>query len=525
MKYLDYPELESLSRALTFESAECKVFTRIEAYSCKAVKKERQLFKALESQYINAASMSPPDYLDETLASPFGRLDHSSARKTLFLLIATLNGAFPDHDFTDVNPSDFRRETNSDSVLNSLGTTLLSLRSHSNAPRSFSSFPSSYDEKEAKGSHRSGPSSMAFSPATSPPTAGSINHPQLAAVLDDIMSIPDCEVFSFHPDAESDPHACAEPEEEGDDLNEDRYADDDDDDGAWSDGHGGLDTAMSTPRQQDDDDGIDAPMFDEDLMGTGFTPASSQFTSSQPTTPQTPSAASARARAGDLLSLRRKLAAKPVATSSVPSTSLSSNDSFSEDDDDDGGGLNGLLWATYAFFYNRKLKRILFVSVWSRRNGVNASYSFSPPSYPSMAYSQPIIGTFSLDDGDLDSPAPSPAKRAIAKSAAKSRRRRSMSSSPAPSALSPFPHATSSPIGRGRGGSSNLTSSRLVQPIRSMTINDALTQPPTSSSAPATSSSSKRTVDVGSAEAPRDQARKQRKVTSDAKSSGNPLAA
>lgn len=190
MKYLDYPELESLSRALTFESAECKVFTRIESYSCKAVKKERQLFKHLETQYTTG------DQLDESLESPFGRLDHASARKTLFLLIATLNGAFPDHDFTDVNPADFKRETNSDSVLSSLGTTLLSLRSNSNAPRSFSSFPSSYDAKELGAA----PSSMAFSPTNN--ATSSINHPQLASVLDDIMCIADCEVYSFHPDAE-----------------------------------------------------------------------------------------------------------------------------------------------------------------------------------------------------------------------------------------------------------------------------------------------------------------------------------
>ena len=105
MKFLEYPELEVLSRALTFEMGECKVFTRIEAYSCKAVNKEKRLFKSLESSYLLSASSSPPAYLDETLASPFGRLDQPSARKTLFLLIATLNGAFPDHDFSEVNPS------------------------------------------------------------------------------------------------------------------------------------------------------------------------------------------------------------------------------------------------------------------------------------------------------------------------------------------------------------------------------------------------------------------------------------
>lgn len=517
MKYLDYPELESLSRALTFESAECKVFTRIEAYSCKTVKRERQLYKALESQYANTASISPPDYLDQILASPFGRLDHSSSRKTLFLFIATLNGAFPDHDFSNVNPSDFKRETSSDSVLSSLGTTLLSLRSNSNAPRSFSSFPSSYDEKDAKNSSSTS-SSMAFSPNGS--VTSSINHPQLASVLDDIMCIADCEVYSFHPDAESDPHACAEPEEEGDELNENRYADDDEDE-MWNNSEG-RSTTMSTPRQHDDS--LDVPLFDEDLIGTGFTPASSQLSFSQPLTPRTPT--STRMRAGDFFSIRNRAVPKPQ----IAATSLGSNSSFSEEDDDIDGGLHGLLWATYTFFYNRKLKRILFVSVWSRRSAIGASYSFSPPSYPTMVYNNPLLHSISLDDNDgveKRTTATSPAKRAIAKSTAKSRRR-SLSSSPAPSSLSPFPHALPQGGNRLSSGGGGLNSP-LVHPIQSLSISKALKQSKSSSSAPdavirSSASSTKRTVEGHSEPSIQSESRKHRKVT-ETKGPGKPLAA
>lgn len=498
MKYLDYPELESLSRALSFESAECKVFTRIEAYSCKAVKKERQLFKALENQYAQAASTSPPSYLDESLASPFGRLDTPAARKTMFLLIATLNGAFPDHDFTDVNSADFKRENNSDSVLSSLGTTLLSLRSNSNVPRSFSSFPGSYEEATIKG------------PLASSPTGNTnINHPQLASVLDDIMCISDCEVYSFHPDAESDPHACADLEEEGEMFDDDRYADDEDE--VWSDGEGITNTSLSTPRQQHEQ--LDTPLFDEDIIGTGFTPASSQFSSSQPPTPRTPSI-STRARAGDFFTAVSKRSTKPSYLSSSHESGGSSS-SYSEEDDDVDGGLHGLLWATYAFFYNRKLKRILFVSVWSRRNASSMSYGFSPPTYPTVSYNQPILHHFTLDDNDEISSGPSPAKRAIAKSTAKSRRR-SLSGSPAPSALSPFPHAAtvaSSPIKR--GGSKLANSSPLVQPIQSMSIADTLKSKQQinsdSSSSGRMTGVAKRTVETN-AEPSKEQARKQRKV-------------
>ncbi|KDN42498.1 Maf1 regulator, partial [Tilletiaria anomala UBC 951] len=146
MKYLDYPELELLSRALTFESAECRVFTRLEAYSCKAVSKERKLMKELEDasnhEHHGPVSTSLEDPRTQftgafaPLDSPFGRLNDPQARKKLFLLITALNAAFPDHDFSLINPADFRREENPAAVLNSLSTTLLNLRGGSGTPRS-----------------------------------------------------------------------------------------------------------------------------------------------------------------------------------------------------------------------------------------------------------------------------------------------------------------------------------------------------------------------------------------------------
>ena len=510
MKYLDYPELESLSRALTFESAECKVFTRLEAYSCKAVKRERQLFKSLESQYLHSASLSPPKHLDETLASPFGRLDQAQARKTLFLLIATLNGAFPDHDFSGVDPADFKREFNPDFVLNSLGTTLLSLRSNSNAPRSFSSFPSSYDEEDRKGIQ---PSSRGRNHGYGSTTSAGINHPQLGAVLDDIMCISDCEVYTFHPDTDSDPHASAEPDEEGIEINDERYADDEslsDDEERYGEGQ---DTQMSTPKRRssnssfNEDTGMDdAPMFDEDLMGFGFTPVQSRI-SSAVTTPRTPS--STRPRASDFFSYKKasqpstlsnrdgtnpgsfvqtlsnRITSHGGSSGTYPtSSSYYSEEDADEDLDDDGQGPSGLLWATYAFFYNRKLKRILFVSVWSRRsNFAPNSYSFSPPSYPTMPrFAESSVPPLSIDQAitspnlqrvssmakslpasiihktgkgmvntaSASSTVTSPAKRAIArtnggssklqKTIAGTKRRRDLSASPAPSLRSPFPH-------------------------------------------------------------------------------------
>lgn len=458
MKYLEYPELELLSRALTFESAECKVFTRMEAYSCKTVSKEKRLFKSLESSYLRSASTSPPDYLEEALASPFGRLDQPSARKTLFLLIATLNVAFPDHDFSEVNPADFRKELSPAMVLNSLSTTLLSLKTSSNAPRSYSSFPGSFEEPSfALGSSGGSPGS-AGATASLPPL---ITHPALSHILDDIMEVSDCEVYTFHPDMDSDPHASAEPEEEGDLADNDQYEDEEywDDDGM----RGREDTPRARTLHDDDDEEMaDAPMFDEDVYGEGLGGGKGA--------PQTiatigPDGNMILSRTG--FDSRRR--------PSMESSSLTSYDSSFNDEEDDLDGTGaGLLWSTFAFFYNRKMKRILFVSVWSRKNA-----RFGMP-VSSWAYAQPppvlsaSLGS-PLSQGCMTSPpaqgrqraasnaskkqatvaptaaaAPTLAKRAIARtdSTASLQRTgrpghiRTNSGSPAPSSLSPFPHAS-----------------------------------------------------------------------------------
>lgn len=465
MKYLDYPELESLSRALTFESAECKVFTRLEAYSCKAVNKEKRLFKALESAYQHTASTSPPDYLEETLASPFGRLDQPSARKTLFLLISLLNGAFPDHDFSQVNPSDFRKESSPAVVLHSLSTTLQSLRSNSGASRSYSTFTGSFNEKPAPHPASASPSS----PTTRRNNLfGRETHAGLASLFDDIMDIRDCEVYTFHPDMDSDPHACPEPEEEG--------FDNENPPGYWSDGD---DEEMQTvnvvtPRRGSLAD-IDTPMFDEDLDG-GFTksgtsephgPYDSSGAYATSEGPQTPRS-SASQRAGDFTSANRGQASRASGKSSqvqsgsmssaFASSSISSASSFDMDDDDGLEGIGGLLWSTFAFFYNRRLKRVLFVSVWSRMNNATLGGGMGWTS-PLTRYEPalPLPPALQLPGAVSNAPTrrnaggtadpvqpkhPSPAKLALTRG--RKGRGRVASGSPAPSALSPFPHASPS---------------------------------------------------------------------------------
>ncbi|TKY89672.1 hypothetical protein EX895_001457 [Sporisorium graminicola] len=471
MKYLEYPELELLSRALTFESAECKVFTRMEAYSCKTVSKEKRLFKSLESSYLRSASTSPPDYLEAALASPFGRLDQASARKTLFLLIATLNVAFPDHDFSEVNPADFRKEMSPAMVLNSLSTTLLSLKTSSNAPRSYSSFPGSFEEPSfALGTAGESPSSGGGTTSLPP----LITHPALSHILDDIMNVSDCEVYTFHPDMNSDPHASAEPEEEGDLGEDDLYEDEeywDDDDGM----RGREDTPRARthgPADDDDEDMEDAPMFDEDVYGNGLAGGK-----------PAPHAIATIGPDGNVVLSRAGLDARrrpSMDTLSLASYSSYHDASYDDEEDELDGTGAGLLWSTFAFFYNRKMKRILFVSVWSRKNarfGMPTSswaYAQPPPVLSaSLGSPQASFGRFAslpsaASGRQRASPnaskkqaavaaapaasaaAPTLAKRAIARTDSTSSLKRAGrpghirtdSGSPAPSQLSPFPHAS-----------------------------------------------------------------------------------
>lgn len=483
MKYLDYPELEALSRALTFESTECKVFTRLEAYSCKAVNKEKRLYKALESAYQQSASTSPPHYLEEALSSPFGRLDQPTARKTLFLLIALLNGAFPDHDFSQVNPSDFRKEPSPAMVLHSLSSTLHSLRSDSGGPRSYTGFPSSFEDAMRE----LGPSSTSLPGGREPGNAHhastGVTHAGLASLLDDIMDIRDCEVFTFHPDVDSDPHACVEPEEEGFNLDDDpaSYWSEDDDIQMQS------VNVVTPPRTSPD---LDAPMFDEDFSG-GFKGKGDDWPGVRSTIsgayadsdgPHTPSSGIARLP-GSAQQGRRQ--SRTGGADFYTSSSLSSASSL-EADDDDVDGTGGLLWSTYAFFYNRRLKRMLFVSVWSRMNSALSSGAgwtspltayepaltiptslklpssmTSPKNLPKSLPSQ-TRRNGGANASSHTTPNPSPAKLALSRSARG--RRRAASGSPAPSSLSPFPHASPRGAGHGSGEASTASTTRANTP-------------------------------------------------------------
>ncbi|BGP38649.1 hypothetical protein JCM10450v2_002599 [Rhodotorula kratochvilovae] len=313
MKFLEIPELDVLSNALSMSTPTLKVSTRIEAYSCKQVSKERKLIKTLESELIQdltlSTSHSPPEHHQGLLESPFGPLDQPQSRKTLWLLIGLLNIAFPDYDFSKVRPEDFRREESPRAVLASLSTALDQLRSPS-GQRPFPSFPGA----AAFGTPSSPYSDPIALPGTTPTDDALPTNPFLRQVLDPIIDLADCECFTYSPDIDSDPHA-AESDSEGDD--EAGEFEDDDADMALE--MEGVPARASTPL------GRSTPSF-------------------------------LRAHRSPMKSIQSVFGRAGTPFSNADST----EDEYGE------SSTGGLLWSTFQFLYNRKAKRIIFLNSWAR---------------------------------------------------------------------------------------------------------------------------------------------------------------
>ena len=324
MKYIEIPALSRLAQSLTHEGPECSVHTRIEAYSCKNIKRDKRLFKALETAYQEDVSNSPP--LPSWLAldkeadmTPFGPIDKHASRKVLYLLISTLNIAFPDHDFTDGRPSHFVKEDTGAGVLNALSNTLVSPhRAGSNAPRSYSSYPpTSADFFPSSVPSSSSPYDRPIISPLAPPQIVSGTHPTLFRIIDEVIGLADCEVFSYTPDLDADPHA--------------NDFDDDEDDVA----------SVGDETSSGDDDAT----FEFDNYDIDETRPSYHHSTKMP--PPTPRAA-----------FKRTL--PDFEPSSFQTVQFKRR--------------GALLWSSHWFFLNRKQKRILFISVYARSKGIGRYY-------------------------------------------------------------------------------------------------------------------------------------------------------
>ena len=293
MKYIELAGLSALSDSLTHEGPECAVHTRMEAYSCKNIKRDKKLFKALESSYQE----------EDDNSSPF------ASRKILYLLIATLNIAYPDHEFSDVRPSHFIKQQDGASILNALSNTLIAPHRSGSSPhpRSYSAYPPTSPNFFPLPSPSS-PSPYSLdnihSPLAPPPIVSG-THPSLFRIIDDVIGLDESKVFSYTPEIDADPHA--------------NDYDDDEDDVAST-----TDDASSS----DDDALFEFDNYDIDEIHPSSPSSSSHITT---TTHHS----------------------KSISPPPSPRSALNHSQ-------------RALLWSSHYFFLNRKKKRILYISVWAR---------------------------------------------------------------------------------------------------------------------------------------------------------------
>ena len=328
MKYIEIPALSHLAQSLTHEGPECSVHTRMEAYSCQNIKRAKKLFKTLESAYQDDVSNSPP--LPSWLAldreaemTPFGPIDKQASRKTLFLLIATLNVAFPDHEFSDVRPNHFVKEAGGATILNALSNTLIApQRAGSSAPRSYSSYPpTSADFFPSTEPSSSSPYERRLLSPLAPPPIVSGTHPTLFRLIDDVIGLSECEVFSYTPEIDADPHA-------------NDFSDDEDD----------VASIADEASSSDEEGTFEFDNYDVDELQPR------QYSRSTKIPPPTPRAAINYSAFDDLDDLSPPLSLRLKRR-------------------------GALLWSSHWFFLNRKKKRVLFISCWARSRGIGRMYA------------------------------------------------------------------------------------------------------------------------------------------------------
>ena len=337
----------------------------------------------IDSALLRRSEMSPDNGTDnendETVYKLPGQLDKSE-RKTLFVLKSTLNAAFPHHDFASLGADQFSREKNGSAVLASLSNTFRSVGVSSPSDIQNGGRPGSV----GRGGYMGGISrattysaypgeGRSFSPSSVPTRSEGIDalramerrskgefdvvsstHPVLFGVLDDAVGLRDgqCEVYVWTPpNSETDPHGGGE---------------DDDSDNEWPDG--------STDEEDGDESG-------DEIFMKGSETESEEDSDDRPRPFYYPGGVSIRNRP-------RSSGLRP--TGSLPTSTLNhvtpnsvsllagsrprSRHSRSPAPSRNLRLRGSLLWSNHWFFVNRKLKRVLFISIWAKSRG----YGFSP---------------------------------------------------------------------------------------------------------------------------------------------------
>jgi len=171
LQFISLREFQTITDALNFSTSDCHLIGSCDLYTTKAAGSDKKLYKnietTLESQHESlvrlSASLSPPQIpvdgkrrshtpmnvpeIDLSRDSPFGPFTEIGARRVFAYLIATLNAAHPDYEFSNtLRPLDFRK-TSGTMIKKAVDSTLMNMRprrmASSLAPPSKSPYSSS----------------------------------------------------------------------------------------------------------------------------------------------------------------------------------------------------------------------------------------------------------------------------------------------------------------------------------------------------------------------------------------------
>lgn len=126
------------------------------------------------------------------------RTELRSLRKVHWLLVSTLNSAFPDNDYTSLRPDQFIRERSAADVVNYISNQLIGPTTQGVPPITVSSPPQS---------------SSPLSSSPIPPGASL----SMFTILNDVVPFDECEVYSWYPEPEYDPHVQSDENDGSDD--------------------------------------------------------------------------------------------------------------------------------------------------------------------------------------------------------------------------------------------------------------------------------------------------------------------
>ncbi|KAE9611740.1 hypothetical protein Lal_00011847 [Lupinus albus] len=167
MKFLDSAPLDRLNDFLNnLNLGERTIKGCLEAYSCKHAAEDKKLSISLNNEIIDYLGKSS----DGDSSSPDEALIARSSRRTLIYLVLTLYHMYPDYDFSAVKAHQFFTEESWDSF-----------------KQIFYSYMLEASKEWAE-------------------TVGELSLlDNLLKALDEVVNLPDCEIYGYVPDSEADP--------------------------------------------------------------------------------------------------------------------------------------------------------------------------------------------------------------------------------------------------------------------------------------------------------------------------------